>query len=118
MHAIGAEPHELQEQCLAPRRGERKLLCLAQDLGAGLSLNTLLLWVAGLAFVAFACPNSHELLNRAEPALGWQASRRQHHWMGAIEWRRSLAWLVVVSLIAAAGVVNLGGQSEFLYWQF
>jgi D-alanyl-lipoteichoic acid acyltransferase DltB (MBOAT superfamily) len=91
---------------------------VAQDLGAGLSLNTLLLWVAGLAFVAFACPNSHELLNRAEPALGWQASRRQHHWMGAIEWRRSLAWLVVVSLIAAAGVVNLGGQSEFLYWQF
>jgi D-alanyl-lipoteichoic acid acyltransferase DltB (MBOAT superfamily) len=91
---------------------------VAQDLGAGLSLNTLLLWVAGLAFVAFACPNSHELLNRAEPALGWQASRRQNQWMGAIEWRRSLAWLVVVSMIAAAGVVNLGGQSEFLYWQF
>jgi hypothetical protein len=35
-----------------------------------------------------------------------------------LAWRPSPAWAVVASGIAIIGVLHLGGQSEFLYWQF
>ena len=35
-----------------------------------------------------------------------------------ILWRPSLAWAVAMAVIMAIGILNLGGQSEFLYWQF
>jgi alginate O-acetyltransferase complex protein AlgI len=71
------------------------------------------------AFLAFACPNTLQILSRFEPALGWKPSQRD----GAasttrILWAPSLAWAVAVGAIVAIGILNLGGQSEFLYWQF
>jgi len=76
-------------------------------------------WIAVPAFIAFACPNTLQILSRYEPALGWRPSPRD----GAtaetrILWGPSLAWAVAVSIIVAIGILNLGGQSEFLYWQF
>ena len=31
------------------------------------------LWIVALGFIALACPNTLQVLNRQEPALGWNA---------------------------------------------
>ena len=85
----------------------------------GIGLKNVALWIGAAAFVAFACPNTLQILSRYEPALGWKPSPHE----GATDktralWEPSLAWAIAVSMIVAIGILNLGGQSEFLYWQF
>ena len=93
-------------------------------------LKRMAFWVAVPALIAFVCPNSLQILSRYEPALGWKSSgpghfpgfgRGPHDGATAespILWRPSLAWAAVVSIVAAIGIFYIGGQSEFLYWQF
>jgi hypothetical protein len=72
-----------------------------------------------LAIIALAGPNTLELLGRCEPALGWrQGLASAGRLARALEWSASPAWALVVSALAVAGILYLGGQSEFLYWQF
>jgi alginate O-acetyltransferase complex protein AlgI len=76
-------------------------------------------WITVPAFIALVCPNSLEILSRYEPALGWKPSPHDGGTAKArILWGPSLAWAVAVSMIVAIGILYLGGQSEFLYWQF
>jgi D-alanyl-lipoteichoic acid acyltransferase DltB (MBOAT superfamily) len=77
------------------------------------------LWLALLAFIAFACPNSLQVLSRYEPALGWKADWTAAGRLGRwLTWEPSLGWAAVACMLALAGIFYLGGQSEFLYWQF
>jgi D-alanyl-lipoteichoic acid acyltransferase DltB (MBOAT superfamily) len=88
-------------------------------LGRGIGFRRMAFWIAVPAFIAFACPNTLQILSQYEPALGWKPS--PHDGTTAqtrVLWGPSLAWAVVVSMIAAIGILYLGGQSEFLYWQF
>jgi len=87
-------------------------------------------WIAVPACIAFLCPNILQILSRYEPALGWKLSgpgqfpgfgRGPHDGATAktrLLWGPSLEWAVAVSIIVAIGILYLGGQSEFLYWQF
>jgi alginate O-acetyltransferase complex protein AlgI len=85
----------------------------------GLGLKQMVLWIGAGAFIALACPNTLQILSRYEPALGWKPSPDEGATVRTrILWRPSLAWAVAVAVIVAMGVLNLGGQSEFLYWQF
>lgn len=72
-----------------------------------------------LAIIAFTFPNTLQLLDRYEPALGWKTAPG---YPGArrttVTWHASLAWAMVVSVVAAIGILHPGGPSEFLYWQF
>lgn len=96
--------------------------------GIGLSeLNTTLsigrirtlLWMMASAFVALICSNTLQILNLYEPALGWKPSVQETvTGKTRIAWQPSLAWAIAVSMIVAIGILNLGGRSEFLYWQF
>jgi alginate O-acetyltransferase complex protein AlgI len=95
-----------------------------------IGLKRMALWIAVPALIAFVCPNTLQILSRYEPALGWKASGPGHFpgfgrapddsttAQPRILWGPSLAWAAVVSVIAAIGILYLGGQSEFLYWQF
>src|SRR5713226_4782263 len=75
--------------------------------------------IAVSAFIALLCPNTLQILSRYEPALGWKpipsagATAKT-----SLLWTPSLAWAIATSIIAAIGILYLGGQSEFLYWQF
>jgi len=90
---------------------------LRSEISVGLS--RMALWIAVPAFIALVCPNTLQILSPYEPALGWKpiplysaaANTR-------VLWTPSLAWAVAVSMIVVIGILNLGGQSEFLYWQF
>jgi D-alanyl-lipoteichoic acid acyltransferase DltB (MBOAT superfamily) len=79
---------------------------------SGVALKGVALWVGAGAFVAFACPNTLQIMSRYEPALGWKPTGDR------FLWQPSLAWAAVVLAILAIGILNLGGRSEFLYWQF
>jgi D-alanyl-lipoteichoic acid acyltransferase DltB (MBOAT superfamily) len=86
----------------------------------GVPLIGLLKWTLLLGFIALACPNTLQLLSHFEPALGVRPGKGHgwHGWEERMAWRPTLAWALVASIIAALGVVRLGGRSEFLYWQF
>jgi hypothetical protein len=73
--------------------------------------------IPALLVVVMACPNTLQILARYEPAIG--AKQPLDTLLGrALEWRPSLAWAAGISAIAVVGVLLLGGESEFLYWQF
>jgi alginate O-acetyltransferase complex protein AlgI len=77
------------------------------------------LTLAAPAFIAFICPNTLQILSRFEPALGWKPTpldsvvSKMH-----LMWQPSLVWAAVIAAILAVGILKLGGNSEFLYWQF
>jgi alginate O-acetyltransferase complex protein AlgI len=104
---------------LGPLTGWLQQAGVARGLEAGLEVPKLMIWIPALTFIALACPNTLQLLARYEPALGVKAppSDREAGRM-AIAWSASPAWAIVLSIVAAIGIFHLGGQSEFLYWQF
>ena len=70
-----------------------------------------------LIVVVMACPNTLQMLARYEPAIG--VKQPAETFVGrALEWKPSLAWAVGISGVAVIAVLLLGGESEFLYWQF
>jgi D-alanyl-lipoteichoic acid acyltransferase DltB (MBOAT superfamily) len=88
-------------------------------LGGYFEFKPLALWILGLSLITFACPNTLQLLSPYEPALGYRTNGSLPGLRGRpVVWRPSLAWAVLVALVAIIGVLHLGGKSEFLYWQF
>jgi alginate O-acetyltransferase complex protein AlgI len=88
-------------------------------LGSGAGIKRTAFWIAAPALIALLGPNTLQILSRYEPALGWKPGLTGSETAETrILWRPSLAWAAAVSLIVAIGIFYLGGQSEFLYWQF
>ena len=83
-------------------------------------------WILLLGFFALALPNTLQLLSAFEPALGVKAAvartssaaGRLAAFLARVTWRPTVAWAVAVCILAAIGMYHLGGNSEFLYWQF
>jgi len=102
------------------------LFGVLSDVGIGASdFRTTAKWIVILGFFALALPNTLQILSSYEPALGVKpavARARVAAWRIATDlrlmWTPTLAWAIAVSVLAAAGMYHLGGNSEFLYWQF
>jgi D-alanyl-lipoteichoic acid acyltransferase DltB (MBOAT superfamily) len=76
-------------------------------------------WIFLVLLIALVCPNTLQILAPYEPALGvGRPGRNLPRAAIVVEWRPSVAWAVGMSVIAAIGVLLLGAESEFLYWQF
>jgi D-alanyl-lipoteichoic acid acyltransferase DltB (MBOAT superfamily) len=90
------------------------------------AFRTLTVWIVILGFFALALPNTLKLLSAYEPALGIKPSagpavapgRRLAAYVARLTWAPTIAWAVAVSILAVFGIFHLGGNSEFLYWQF
>ncbi len=92
---------------------------IAKGLGEGIVFSSTAFWIVFLAIIAFTFPNTLQLMGRYEPALGWKPEPGFSGAYGrAVQWRASLIWAMAVSVVAAVGMFHLGGESEFLYWQF
>jgi len=92
---------------------------VVRGLEPDIELNKIAPWIVGLTLIALACPNTLQILARYEPALGVKApSSKSGRLERAIAWSASPLWAVVLSVVAAVSIFHLGGQSEFLYWQF
>jgi hypothetical protein len=93
----------------------------AKSMGFGASgvFQMLTIWILVLLFIALALPNTLQVLSQYEPALGVKPIPSDEGFRArAIAWKASVAWAIGVAVIAAIGVFHLGGNSEFLYWQF
>ena len=73
--------------------------------------------ISVLLVIALALPNSLEILAPFEPALGVKLAKAPPL-MRLSSWVPSDAWAFGLACVALAGVLSLGGLSEFLYWQF
>ena len=82
------------------------------------SFKWLAMWAVVLMFIALACPNTLEILARYEPALGIKPRPEAEARTIVLAWRPSVAWAVVLAIVAAIGIARLPQPSEFLYWQF
>jgi alginate O-acetyltransferase complex protein AlgI len=78
----------------------------------------LAIWISVLMVIALACPNTIQIMERYEPALGVKPQQTKLWIRRFVEWNTSLPWAIVVSILAAIATASLGGPSEFLYWQF
>jgi alginate O-acetyltransferase complex protein AlgI len=81
-------------------------------------LEKMIPWIVGPMLIALVLPNTLEILDRYEPALGVKASKTGSTIHRMIKWDISLAWSLGVAILAVMGVLSLAGPSEFLYWQF
>jgi D-alanyl-lipoteichoic acid acyltransferase DltB (MBOAT superfamily) len=85
----------------------------ATDLIASMS------WVGSLLVLALALPNTLQILERYAPGLSAPRPTMEISLLRrAFVWTPSLLWLAGVGALACIAVFWLGGQSEFLYWQF
>ena len=91
----------------------------------GNAFRSLAKWIVVLGFFALALPNTLQLLSAFEPALGVKAAAARTSATGRLAalasrlgWQPTLAWAITVCVLAAIGMYHVGGNSEFLYWQF
>ncbi len=83
--------------------------------GAGGAVPMLnVLWLAALYVFVWGLPNTQQIMVHAEPALGRILPGRPA-WL---QWQPSPVWAIATGLGALAGLLTLGGTSEFLYFQF
>lgn len=77
-------------------------------------------WVGGLLIIALLLPNSLEVLSRYRPVLeDIEAPGREGSLTARLLcWRPSPAWAILIGGMIVAAILRLGGESEFLYWQF
>ena len=77
------------------------------------------IWISLMLAVALLGPNTLQILAPYEPALGVKERPGLRWTVGArLRWNPTLAWAAGVAVVAAVAVSNMGGKSEFLYWQF
>ena len=93
---------------------------ITSGLSVNLPFTQMALWIVALGGIAFASPNTLQLLRVHEPALNWKADRSKSHESPyrVPAWQPSAVWAAAVSVVAALAILRLGGPSEFLYWQF
>ena len=82
------------------------------------NLRTLVLILLLAAPIGLLLPNTLQILDRYEPAIGFRESDAPNLMHYKVSWRPSLVWALAVSAVATAGILRIGGYTEFLYWQF
>ena len=89
------------------------------DASSGQAFTALAMWIFAAMFIVLALPNTLQILDQYEPALGIKPQQVSANFFGkTFRWHVSFAWAIGMSVVVALGVTSLGGPSEFLYWQF
>jgi alginate O-acetyltransferase complex protein AlgI len=77
------------------------------------------LWLLALLSIALLLPNTIQLLRSHEPVLGAKDRPADTGLLlRTVSWQPTVLWALVISVLAAAAIMRVGGPSEFLYWQF
>jgi D-alanyl-lipoteichoic acid acyltransferase DltB (MBOAT superfamily) len=74
---------------------------------------------AVLLSIALFLPNSLEVTARYEPTLGMQPRPYKNAALAWLcEWKPTFPWALATAVLAGIVIMQWGGKSEFLYWQF
>ena len=82
------------------------------------NLAELLVWLLFIAPIGMLSPNTLQILDGYEPAIGVKASDTPNFFGFSIRWYPTMLWAIVVAIVAFTAITNIGGYTEFLYWQF
>jgi D-alanyl-lipoteichoic acid acyltransferase DltB (MBOAT superfamily) len=82
------------------------------------NLKQLALMLVLVTPIGLLMPNTLQILDRYEPAIGFRESDVPNLMRYKVSWRPSAIWALFVIFVAAASTMNIGGYTEFLYWQF
>lgn len=94
-------------------------LHIGSFLGGGANFVATWAWVTVAAFIAFALPNTQELMRRYVPALpDLRQSSQPAFALFSLRWKPTTNWAISIGLLGAAGLLSLTRPSEFLYFQF
>ncbi len=91
-------------------------LSIRPALGGGARFVELWAWVATAAVIAFAAPNTQQIMGQFEPAL--IDDRHPPPRARRLLWAPAPVHAVLVGLLFAAGILALSRPTEFLYFQF
>ena len=105
---------------LGPLAGFLHGIGVVGEAGSGQDFISIGRWICLLLFITLALPNTLQILDRYEPALGVRpgSAKLSIGNVRIMEWGPSLPWAIAMSAVAAIAFVLIGGPSEFLYWQF
>ena len=91
---------------------------VAPDLPNFANLRDLIIWLALLVPVGLLLPNTLQVLDNFEPAIGIKASKEPNFFGKSIKWNASIVWALAMTVVAFTAISKIGGYTEFLYWQF
>lgn len=75
-------------------------------------------WIAFLLLVSVVLPSTQQVMHRYCPALeGYKVEPTHQHYRW-LEWRPSLLWTILMTVIFSISILSLTRVSEFLYFQF
>ena len=76
------------------------------------------IWILLLLFISLALPNTLQIMKKYKPALesyiGEIVSSRNNY----LQWRPIKTWALFTAVIFVLSILNISGESEFLYFQF
>ncbi len=85
---------------------------LVGDLRPGIPL-LLSLWA-----IAWSWPNTQQLMRRYEPALDVYRFELPSVWWQRFQWQPTVAWALLIAVLAVWSLIGMNKVSEFLYFQF
>ncbi|MCS7466761.1 MBOAT family protein [Stieleria sp. ICT_E10.1] len=95
------------------------------DSASGTNFVMALGWIGGLSLIVWLLPTTQSFMRRFQPAWEYTSqstiSRLPDAGFGPViplTWTPSLAWSLLISLVALVGILSLAEVSEFLYFQF
>jgi alginate O-acetyltransferase complex protein AlgI len=65
-------------------------------------------------FIVWMCPNSQQIMAAADPILG----KAPPPATALLRWRPSIPWAATIGIAGVVVLLDLGGTTEFLYFQF
>jgi D-alanyl-lipoteichoic acid acyltransferase DltB (MBOAT superfamily) len=113
----GAEIPQAIMDRLGPARALLQHLGIGSFLGGGGQFISTWCWTAGAALLAFAAPNTQEIMARFAPALP-DSRQVQHSAPPALTWLPTRRSAVLLGLLFGFGLLALSRPTEFLYFQF
>jgi alginate O-acetyltransferase complex protein AlgI len=112
----GIELPETIVSRLGPLRGLVEASGARVTHGAGAAFAAMWASVIVAATLAFAFPNTQEIMRRAAPALDFVRERAARSRMPS--WRPTTGWAIAIGILFALGLLSLSRPTEFLYFQF
>jgi D-alanyl-lipoteichoic acid acyltransferase DltB (MBOAT superfamily) len=109
-----AMPPALLDRMGAPGMALRHFGVTASSMLGGFAFTAMWVWVLGLLALAWLAPNTQQIMERAEPALGAIAGRAP----SLLRWAPVPRWGLAIGAVAAVGLLSVTRGREFLYWQF
>jgi len=117
LHGISI-PDELWAK-LGPLRDVATMLTTVHVAGSVSSVAKGVLWTGALSGFALLLPNTLELMRYEGPAVDYGTRAERHFGLArGLCWQPSILWAGFVAALALSAAYQLGGRSEFLYWQF